>query len=382
MHSQGSCVLYSADTWEWPLVNGVKILRTTSSCRPGCVDVAEDVLVYHQNFGALWAQATSIGSEALNDDDSCEVGSLQHYASSLLCADTSCSDLLSPFDPTSSPRSEYDMDCEFDDYLENTPELVGPPCTRTCSLDSCKGGVLPGSMARSQSCSSDTSETPSYIAPVLSSRHPETNSLRPSHSFEAECPLSAPHTAADAYCASPTQTPVSAEEPDTSDDYVLEDITNIVYPASRQTLSISRCKRPRTTGAFDSFKAVESLTRQPQLSVASQVRSDCSDSEDSETRTVTDCEYDDTDDQSVDSRQTSSPSRKKSKKQVAPRKRVGALKCCKRVICKNCGASQTPQWRCGPEGPRTLCNACGVRYKKGLPLQYWEKKLREERRAR
>lgn len=40
----------------------------------------------------------------------------------------------------------------------------------------------------------------------------------------------------------------------------------------------------------------------------------------------------------------------------------------RRMLCKNCGAHQTPQWRCGPLGPRTLCNACGVRYKKGLPL--------------
>ena len=40
----------------------------------------------------------------------------------------------------------------------------------------------------------------------------------------------------------------------------------------------------------------------------------------------------------------------------------------RRMVCKNCGANQTPQWRCGPDGPRTLCNACGVRYKKGLPL--------------
>jgi hypothetical protein len=23
----------------------------------------------------------------------------------------------------------------------------------------------------------------------------------------------------------------------------------------------------------------------------------------------------------------------------------------------------------GPTGPKTLCNACGVRYKKGLPLR-------------
>jgi hypothetical protein len=43
----------------------------------------------------------------------------------------------------------------------------------------------------------------------------------------------------------------------------------------------------------------------------------------------------------------------------------------KRTTCLNCGCHQTPQWRCGPLGPRTLCNACGVRYKKGLPLHCW-----------
>ncbi|KAG6487886.1 hypothetical protein ZIOFF_056624 [Zingiber officinale] len=31
--------------------------------------------------------------------------------------------------------------------------------------------------------------------------------------------------------------------------------------------------------------------------------------------------------------------------------------------CRHCLAEQTPQWRIGPEGPKTLCNACGVRYK-------------------
>lgn len=43
----------------------------------------------------------------------------------------------------------------------------------------------------------------------------------------------------------------------------------------------------------------------------------------------------------------------------------------RRTVCLNCGSYQTPQWRCGPLGPRTLCNACGVRYKKGLPLNCW-----------
>jgi len=29
---------------------------------------------------------------------------------------------------------------------------------------------------------------------------------------------------------------------------------------------------------------------------------------------------------------------------------------------------KTPQWRAGPEGAKTLCNACGVRYKSGRLL--------------
>lgn len=33
--------------------------------------------------------------------------------------------------------------------------------------------------------------------------------------------------------------------------------------------------------------------------------------------------------------------------------------------CLHCGAEKTPQWRTGPKGPKTLCNACGVRYKSG-----------------
>ncbi|KAF9609733.1 hypothetical protein IFM89_018181 [Coptis chinensis] len=36
--------------------------------------------------------------------------------------------------------------------------------------------------------------------------------------------------------------------------------------------------------------------------------------------------------------------------------------------CTHCGVESTPQWRIGPLGPRTLCNACGVRYKSGRLL--------------
>lgn len=33
--------------------------------------------------------------------------------------------------------------------------------------------------------------------------------------------------------------------------------------------------------------------------------------------------------------------------------------------CLHCDTDKTPQWRTGPKGPKTLCNACGVRYKSG-----------------
>jgi len=36
--------------------------------------------------------------------------------------------------------------------------------------------------------------------------------------------------------------------------------------------------------------------------------------------------------------------------------------------CSHCGVQKTPQWRAGPVGAKTLCNACGVRYKSGRLL--------------
>ncbi|KAM7264346.1 hypothetical protein ACFE04_002029 [Oxalis oulophora] len=33
--------------------------------------------------------------------------------------------------------------------------------------------------------------------------------------------------------------------------------------------------------------------------------------------------------------------------------------------CSHCGVQKTPQWRTGPLGAKTLCNACGVRFKSG-----------------
>ncbi|KAK9201919.1 hypothetical protein WN944_017128 [Citrus x changshan-huyou] len=32
--------------------------------------------------------------------------------------------------------------------------------------------------------------------------------------------------------------------------------------------------------------------------------------------------------------------------------------------CTDCHTTRTPLWRGGPAGPRSLCNACGIRYRK------------------
>ena len=48
---------------------------------------------------------------------------------------------------------------------------------------------------------------------------------------------------------------------------------------------------------------------------------------------------------------------------VAKRREANAE--CSGRKCLHCGAEKTPQWRTGPMGPKTLCNACGVRFKSG-----------------
>ncbi|WZZ54591.1 hypothetical protein YC2023_054698 [Brassica napus] len=37
-------------------------------------------------------------------------------------------------------------------------------------------------------------------------------------------------------------------------------------------------------------------------------------------------------------------------------------------MCTHCETTETPQWREGPCGPKTLCNACGVRFRSGCLL--------------
>ncbi|KAL0928232.1 hypothetical protein M5K25_000104 [Dendrobium thyrsiflorum] len=47
------------------------------------------------------------------------------------------------------------------------------------------------------------------------------------------------------------------------------------------------------------------------------------------------------------------------------RRKSNAVDCNMARKCMHCESQKTPQWRAGPMGPKTLCNACGVRYKSG-----------------
>ncbi|XP_074572165.1 LOW QUALITY PROTEIN: GATA transcription factor 9-like [Curcuma longa] len=52
-------------------------------------------------------------------------------------------------------------------------------------------------------------------------------------------------------------------------------------------------------------------------------------------------------------------------KKAAKRKEPAGLASADGRRCLHCQTDKTPQWRTGPMGPKTLCNACGVRFKSG-----------------
>ncbi|KAL4302518.1 hypothetical protein GQ457_10G017830 [Hibiscus cannabinus] len=56
---------------------------------------------------------------------------------------------------------------------------------------------------------------------------------------------------------------------------------------------------------------------------------------------------------------------KKPVKTTSSKKKSGDEGSSDRRKCLHCATEKTPQWRTGPMGPKTLCNACGVRYKSG-----------------
>ncbi|XP_059643836.1 GATA transcription factor 9-like [Cornus florida] len=60
---------------------------------------------------------------------------------------------------------------------------------------------------------------------------------------------------------------------------------------------------------------------------------------------------------------SSSDTNNKTPKTMTLKKREGSETVGRK--CLHCASEKTPQWRTGPLGPKTLCNACGVRYKSG-----------------
>ncbi|MCD7472691.1 hypothetical protein HAX54_014019 [Datura stramonium] len=56
--------------------------------------------------------------------------------------------------------------------------------------------------------------------------------------------------------------------------------------------------------------------------------------------------------------------------------------------CSGCHTTRTPLWRSGPSGPKSLCNACGIKYNKkrrqilGLDKGEKKRKINEEKNSR
>uniref|UniRef100_A0A6N2KUH6 GATA-type domain-containing protein n=2 Tax=Salix TaxID=40685 RepID=A0A6N2KUH6_SALVM len=49
--------------------------------------------------------------------------------------------------------------------------------------------------------------------------------------------------------------------------------------------------------------------------------------------------------------------------------------------CTDCKTTKTPLWRGGPAGPKSLCNACGIRYRKKRTMMRLEKGSEKKRAA-
>lgn len=46
------------------------------------------------------------------------------------------------------------------------------------------------------------------------------------------------------------------------------------------------------------------------------------------------------------------------------RKKIRKMHAAEQYVCVTCGRTDSPEWRKGPQGPKTLCNACGLRWAK------------------
>ncbi|KAM7481742.1 hypothetical protein LguiB_006325 [Lonicera macranthoides] len=50
--------------------------------------------------------------------------------------------------------------------------------------------------------------------------------------------------------------------------------------------------------------------------------------------------------------------------------------------CGDCKTTKTPLWRTGPSGPKSLCNACGIKYRKRKSAMVGLKKGTEKRKGK
>ncbi|KAG8502201.1 hypothetical protein CXB51_000061 [Gossypium anomalum] len=57
---------------------------------------------------------------------------------------------------------------------------------------------------------------------------------------------------------------------------------------------------------------------------------------------------------------------RKSPETISPKITQNQVICNEQIkkTCANCGTSKTPLWRGGPAGPKSLCNACGIKSRK------------------
>eukprot|EP00127_Corallochytrium_limacisporum_P000917 Clim_evm1s33 gene=Clim_evmTU1s33 len=68
--------------------------------------------------------------------------------------------------------------------------------------------------------------------------------------------------------------------------------------------------------------------------------------------------------------------------QKGPARKSGGMKPNQDKACSECHTTQSPEWRRGPLGPKTMCNACGLRYaKKVKQIQMQQQKQQEAQQA-
>ncbi|KAA8547454.1 hypothetical protein F0562_003682 [Nyssa sinensis] len=123
----------------------------------------------------------------------------------------------------------------------------------------------------------------------------------------------------------------------------------------------ARSKRARTGGRVWSLGSPSLTESSSSSSSSSSLSSSTSSSPPSNLWLINTCPT-----QTAESFLGEQPTKKQKKKPAAEPTGGGPPQQARR--CSHCLVQKTPQWRAGPLGAKTLCNACGVRYKSGRLL--------------